>query len=101
MSTTTLRCSIRDAAAPIAARQPFKAYGSLSGVQAQDAFSTGSLPEPYRSQFFATAGDILYVVYSYFTPIAWFSDSKGWVVPDVKYSVTTSRHQGVVRRAVA
>jgi len=33
-------------------------------------------------------------VYSYGTPIAWFDREHGvWVVPDVRYSVITAKHQ--------
>ena len=46
-------------------------------------------------------GEELYVVYSYATPIAWFAPSFGWVVPDVRYSQTTGRHQSRVRLGVA
>lgn len=46
------------------------------------------------------AGRIVYAVWSYATPIAWYG-SGGWVVPSEKYSHTTSRHQYIVRRAVA
>jgi hypothetical protein len=41
-----------------------------------------------------------YVVYSYGTPIAWFKNGD-WNIPAIKYSVTTSKHQNYVRRAVA
>lgn len=41
-----------------------------------------------------------YVVYSYGTPIAWFKNGD-WTIPAIKYSVTTSKHQNYVRRAVA
>ena len=47
------------------------------------------------------AGRIAYSVWSYSTPIAWFVDGEGWIVPPVKYSRSTGRHQGYVRRAVA
>ena len=40
-----------------------------------------------------------YLVYSYATPIAWFG-KVGWVLPAVKYSPTTSKHQSIVRRAI-
>jgi len=40
-----------------------------------------------------------YVVYSYGTPIAWHH-AGGWEIPAVRYSVTTSKHQSIVRRAV-
>lgn len=46
-------------------------------------------------------GAVGYVVYSYGTPIAWHDDALNeWVIPDVKYSSTTSRHQNVVKGAV-
>jgi hypothetical protein len=48
----------------------------------------------------ATAGVRRFVVYSYRTPIAWKNEGGEWIVPAEKYSVTTSRHQSVVRRAV-
>lgn len=41
-----------------------------------------------------------YVVYSYGTPIAWYKSSE-WVIPALRYSTTTSKHQNYVRRAVA
>ena len=45
-------------------------------------------------------GEIEYVVVSYATPIAWYTKRGEWVVPEEKYSHTTSRHQSVVRQAV-
>lgn len=51
-------------------------------------------------------GRVLYIVWSYETPIAWFVRSainaqrSGWVMPDVRYSVTTSKHQSVARSIV-
>lgn len=54
------------------------------------------------------AGGIRYVIYSYNTPIAYLTvgmaQGRGvskWIVPDARYSVTTSKHQGRVRPAVA
>lgn len=44
---------------------------------------------------------VAYLVTSYGTPIAWYDVEAGWTIPPNKYSTTTSRHQGVVRRAVA
>ena len=51
-----------------------------------------------------------YVIYSYNTPIAyrrvadWNRDGTAnyeWIVPDVRYSVTTTKHQGKVRTALS
>jgi hypothetical protein len=41
-----------------------------------------------------------YIVYSYGTPIAWHH-AGGWSLPAIKYSVSTSKHQSLVRRAIA
>lgn len=41
-----------------------------------------------------------YVVMSYRTPIAWHS-VEGWHLVAQKFSVTTSKHQGIVRRATS
>ena len=43
----------------------------------------------------------VYVVFSYATPVGWFDYRRGtWVMPRVRYSATTSRHQGLLRRAI-
>lgn len=42
-----------------------------------------------------------YVVWSYSTPIAWRSESGEWIVPNVTYSLTTTRHQSQVRFALS
>lgn len=46
-------------------------------------------------------GDLLYVIYSYATPIAWAlrapdGSAPEWAVPGVRYTVTTSGHQSAV-----
>jgi hypothetical protein len=45
--------------------------------------------------------DIDYVVHSYATPIGVHSQSQGWVIPEDKYSVTTSKHQSQLRRGAS
>jgi len=67
---------------------------------------------PFRGELPLAWWDILkadqpdYIVYSYQTPIAWHvpddNDDGGerWVVPDVKYKMTTTRHQNLVRTAL-
>ena len=47
------------------------------------------------------AGTPVYVVSSYGTPIAWHSERTGWHVVEQKFSVTTSRHTGLVRQGIA
>ncbi len=42
-----------------------------------------------------------YVVYSYWTPIAWRNrDGGAWVQPDIKYGATTTKHQNKVAEAL-
>lgn len=38
----------------------------------------------------------IFVVWSYATPIGWWSRKWGWEAPRVKYSPTTTRHQSVM-----
>ena len=62
-------------------------------------YLAGAALERFRND--QDAGRIAYSVWSYATPIAWFVDGEGWIIPPVKYSMSTGRHQGYVRRAVA
>ena len=68
----------RNAHVAIAARRPFKA-GALKG----EAHPDGT-----------------YTVHSYRAQIALYKPEHGWSVNEERYSVTTSRHQSQVRRAV-
>lgn len=80
--------------------------GNVSGAPVHD-YSTpsmGRLPNFLVDQLRAgiASGSVDYIVWSYWTPIAWHHqathDEPGrWFVPDVKYSVTTTQHQNVVR----
>lgn len=65
----------------------------------EGAMDSGETYEQWRAD--CAADRVTYVVRSYYTPIAWFTVDRGWIVPADKYSVTTSRHQGIVRRAIA
>jgi hypothetical protein len=61
------------------------------------------MPEPFATEYREAlhAGAIDYVVTSYGTPIAWHDTRFGWAMPDVRYSVTTSKAQGRIAPAVA
>lgn len=97
-----VKTSTREAATLVGLKVPFHSYGALSAR----AFTgndylwapRGQLPVVWHDPFVHDAP--LYVVYSYDTPIAWFSPLRGWVVPQRKYSATTSRHQGVTQRGI-
>ena len=90
--------TIRESASSIASRTPFNACNLTAYVPGP--YGVGSykyLPEIWRDDIEETAVD--YVVYSYKTPIAWHTPD-GWVYPSHTYSVSTTRHQGVVRQAI-
>lgn len=81
----------------ILSRQPFNA-GNVSGMAF--AGSPGDMPEPWRSEYRETR-TTAYTVYSYATPIAWYDSERAeWVVPDIRYSASTSQHQSLVRYAL-
>lgn len=84
----------------IRAFKPFKSSGALSANTVTDTYGpTGELARTDAWEQY-NAEQPTYVVYSYRTPIAWYSEKHGWTVPEVKYSQTTTRHQSVVRAAL-
>lgn len=42
-----------------------------------------------------------YVIHSYATPIAWWTEREGWYLVKERFSVTTSKHQSLIAIAVA
>ena len=98
---STRGTAVRDA---IVNRRDFDTHGSFWGRDADGTgylgfLGGGVLNDEYRGRFRVERPT--FVVFSYATPIAWWSDFHGWTVPPVKYSVTTSRHQSQVRYALA
>lgn len=94
---TPTRTTTRKAAGLIASLTPFETKGALAGRLEWYPASTGQLPADWREQLrkdIDGSDGSSYIVYSYATPIAWHTEAFGWTVPDAKYSVTTSRHQG-------
>ena len=86
----------------IANREEFTSSAAIRGSRPISSrfISTGRLPREYVNEIHGSDG-VDYVVWSYGTPIAWHDTIKGWTVPAVKYSATTSRHQSIVRYALA
>lgn len=93
-----IRTTVRDADVPMRKQQDFRASALSGNNRVLDgvhyAPTLGRLPDEYR----ASAMTARYVVFSYETPIAWVDATGAWVQPPTRYSVTTSKHQGVVRR---
>lgn len=93
------RTSNSKSPAYIANRIAFKANnlaGYLWPLCSDFTPALGMLPSDYLDDLRGAE----YVVYSYGTPIAWYKQGD-WTIPALKYSVTTSKHQNYVRRAVA
>lgn len=77
--------------------KPFKRSGySMSGVEGAVS-DTGRLPKEHADAYNAAAKDnsLLYTVKSYATPIAWVLRDGAVVVPNVKYSNTTTNQQNL------
>ena len=88
----------RDAEHYITTRQEFKA-SALMGTFAH--IGAGRLQGKELATYEADRVGIDFIVYSYGTPIAWHTLNFGWYVVEQKFSVTTSKHQNYVRRAIA
>lgn len=86
----------------LANRAPFKTYGALSATRhgAQDMrphLPWGNrLPAEWRKRWEADEDRIAYVVWSYDTPIAWVTMYGDVVKVAHKWSVTTTKHQGML-----
>jgi hypothetical protein len=98
---TPVRANARTTPDLINQCRPFVA-NTMSGV-AGPVHDTGALPIGWHDRY-ADARErqeITYTVLSYWTPIAWRLTSGEWVVPGVKYSPTTSKHQTYAKRGIA
>lgn len=92
------RTSVNGCDADIAHFEEFTTRGVLRGGP-PNHFNLHSswLPTSYTRALLADRAS--YIVWSYDTPIAWYG-ARGWVVPAVKYSRTTTRHQSAVEHAL-
>lgn len=82
----------------MARHETFKTHGNLFAQRGYHP--AGRLPQPWFEQYVSRDLHIDYVVVSYGTPIAWHDDERGWIMPDVKYSMTTSKAQGRIRPGI-
>lgn len=98
-TTATPHITLKAVAQHVAQRKSFQCNRTLRGTYFD--VQMGQLPIDRRAGFLrATDADDFYAVYSYSTPIAWYSHGT-WTVPDVRYSVTTTRHQNAARKGIA
>lgn len=79
-------------------REAFQAGGNVSGhPKLASNPHTGQLPQIFRESFVNSD----YAVWSYRTPIAWYSPlADAWIIPNVKYSPTTTSHQNKIKVAL-
>jgi hypothetical protein len=93
----------REVAELIRDRVEFKTYGAMRAevVSGMTPYAyVGYLNADERKIFEREAPRIAYVVYSYGTPIAWFTTTRRggkagrWHRVAQKFSITTSKHQG-------
>jgi hypothetical protein len=89
----------RQAVTAIAYREPFQA-SALSGENGP-TYHAGRLYGEDLEQFRADRDSIVYTVMSYATPIAWVRQDGSAHIVAQRFSVTTSKHQSIVRRALA
>lgn len=75
-------------------RRAYTTHGAMYAIEG--VTGTGRLPRDWADEYRADMDHITYTVVSYSTPIAWVLDNGTVVIPDVKYSVTTSKHQGML-----
>ena len=96
MTIRTTTRDVRTIARALRNGDPFTTSGALSGEAYPHIVGGGRLSFDWASHIDRP----LYVVRSYATAIAWQNYDRTWVVPDDRYSATTSRHQSTVRRAL-
>ena len=101
----TIRTTTRNANAIARALEngeDFTTSGALKGEANPEWIESGRM-RPHNADTMRAAQNVLgidYVIYSYGTPIAYRTENSGWVVPDAKYSVTTSKHQSTISYAL-
>lgn len=102
MTTSTLpaRATRYNAHLFINARADFQTGGALSG-HTSAPLSAGELPSRWRNVWFDVRDRVVYVAKSYDTPIYWVLDDGTTYRPNVRYSNTTSHHQGSCPRGIS
>lgn len=103
ISTQPRKVYRRDAHEAVAARVEFDYNSSATGRWENGVIERGGLgPDSVKAinEHVKDAGRA-FVVRSYRTPIAVWTEEKGWWTTDAYFSQTTRTHQGFVRRGIA
>jgi len=80
----------------LADRKAFKTYGSFKATGPEALPWGNRLPADWRERYERQYDEITYVVWSYDTPIAWVLEDGSVIKVNHKWSVTTSKHQGML-----
>ncbi|GAA0505282.1 MULTISPECIES: hypothetical protein [Streptomyces] len=80
----------------LARHEPFDTYGAFRAVDGYHLPFGNRLPPRWRDQYIEDAAEVMFTVLSYRTPIAWVLRCGAVVIPNVKYSRTTSGHQALL-----
>lgn len=79
-------------------RKGFNTHGALRATAVTPTsvgvYDSGQLSGDDLDAFRDQCREIEYVVYSYSTPIAWWTPTNGWHRVSQRFSRTTSAHQG-------
>ena len=78
----------------IGRHEAFDTHGALYARTDRCGIGSGRLNQAEAAQFWTDHPDIVYVVASYATPIAWVVRGGRVHIVDQKFSVTSTRHQG-------
>lgn len=102
MSTSVARTANSNVVNFAMAARDAEGYGNMSTVHAPGGlgyrgFWVGHLPYRLARILHERRDHITQVIYSYSTPIAWLDDNI-WIIPDVRYSATSGRHQSYLWR---
>lgn len=80
-------------AAALVSNRPFDVGNAMTAIEGKGG--EGRLPHNIAKEY--RAADVVYTVYSYGTPIAWVLRGGRVRIPNLRYSVTTTNHQGLCR----
>lgn len=80
----------------LALQQPFNTYGAFRASGPERLPFGHRLPDEWAERYESDYDRITYVVWSYSTPIAWVLSGGDVVKVGHKWSITTSKHQGML-----
>lgn len=89
----------REVAEHIRDRRPFQTHGALRATEETERhglgpWDSGQLAGADLDRYREDMREIRYAIWSYSTPIAWWTESRGWHIVAQRFSMTTSHHQG-------